>query len=104
MATKKTDFESFEEKKPEKAPELTPEQYMNELVPFRAFRDNDKYKDDITVGVNGKIYKIQRGKDIMIPRKVYLVIMRGVAQDEHTADMIAQEESRYDAMSRGRIL
>ena len=25
-------------------------QDMNELVPFFAFRDNDKYKDDIFVG------------------------------------------------------
>ena len=45
-------------------------QDMNELVPFFAFRDNDKYKDDIFVGWNGKGYQIQRGKQVMIPRGV----------------------------------
>ena len=34
---------------------------MNERVPFMAFKDNDKYKDDLIVIVNGKTWQIQRG-------------------------------------------
>lgn len=47
------------------------EKYLNEEVPFKAFKDDDKYKDDIVVGINGKNWQIKRGITVMIPRFVY---------------------------------
>ena len=48
---------------------------LDELVPYRAFKDNDKYKDDLSFTVAGKLWRIKRGEDVMIPRYVYNVIM-----------------------------
>lgn len=70
-------------------------QDMNELVPFFAFRDNDKYKDDIFVGLNGKGYQIQRGKQVMIPRGVYNILIRSMRQDERTSEMMASQARQY---------
>ena len=64
-------------------------QDMNELVPFFVFRDNDKYKDDIFVGWNGKGYQIQRGKQVMIPRGVYNILIRSMRQDERTSEPVS---------------
>ena len=70
-------------------------QDMNELVPFFAFRDNDKYKDDIFVGLNGKGYQIQRGKQVMIPRGVYNILIRSMRQDERTSELMASQARQY---------
>lgn len=51
------------------------EKHLNESVPFYAFKDNDKYKDDIVVGINGKNWQIKRGIQMLIPRFVYNAIM-----------------------------
>ena len=97
-----------EEKKVEKVenevPEFDANAYMNERVPFYAFRDNDKYKDDIVVGVNGKMYRIKRGVQVMIPRNVYLVLKRSMNQDAKTADMIAEKSNEYAAEARSMNL
>ena len=70
-------------------------QDMNELVPFFAFRDNDKYKDDIFAGWNGKGYQIQRGKQVMIPRGVYNILIRSMRQDERTSELMASQARQY---------
>ena len=70
-------------------------QDMNELVPFFAFRDNDNYKDGIFVGWNGKGYQIQRGKQVMIPRGVYNILIRSMRQDERTSEMMASQARQY---------
>ena len=75
-------------------------QDMNELVPFFAFRDNDKYKDDIVVGLNGKVYRIQRGKHVRIPRPVYNIIRRSMAQDAATAEMLEEKAREYEAVKQ----
>ena len=62
-------------------------QDMNELVPFFAFRDNDKYKDDIFVGWNGKGYQIPRG--------VYNILIRSMRQDERTSELMASQARQY---------
>lgn len=60
--------------------------YLAELVPYFAFKDNDKYKDDITVSVNGYTYQIQRGKHVMIPRFVLHVIENSERQRAASVD------------------
>lgn len=58
----------------------------DDYVLFKAFKDEGNYKDDIVVGINGKIYTIQRGVEVKIPLKVYEVLenaekQRGVANN-----------------------
>ena len=70
-----------------------------ELVPVKLFKDNDKYKFDLTVIVNGRSFQIQRGKQVMVPRYVADVILQSVIQDQHTADMMqTMEEEAQEKM------
>lgn len=68
------------------------------MVSFWAFKDDDKYKDDIVVGINGKITRIQRGKHVRIPREVYNVIRRSMSQDAATAEMLEEKSKEYEAV------
>ncbi len=92
--------EEVEAKEAEAVEEFDAEAYFNEEVPFYAFKDNDKYKDDIIVGVNGKLYRIKRGEQVMIPRNVYNVLMRGMNQDAKTADLMDAQANAYAAEAR----
>lgn len=62
------------------------EKYYKEQVPVMLIKDNSKYKDDVTVTVNGVNYQIQRGVQVMVPRCVALVIERS-----HRQELAAQE-------------
>lgn len=57
------------------------EEYYNEKVPVMLIKDNAKYKDDVTVTVNGVNYQIRRGVQLMVPRKVALVLERAKEQE-----------------------
>ena len=52
-------------------------EFLNELVDVRLFKDSDKYKNDLTVVVNGYGRTIKRGYLVQIPRYAAMVI------DEH---------------------
>jgi len=71
------------------------DEYMNERVPFMAFKDNDKYKDDLIVIVNGKTWQIQRGVTVMIPRFVYLAIEQAERQRAAAAMHSQELENQY---------
>ena len=60
------------------------EKYYKEQVPVMLIKDNAKYKDDVTVTVNGVNYQIQRG--VQVPRCVALTIERS-----HMQELAAQE-------------
>ena len=49
-------------------------------VRFTLFKDNDKYKGDLFVGVNGKSYLVKRGVEVELPRGVYETIKNSQAQ------------------------
>lgn len=70
----------------------------NELVPFYLFRDNDKYKDDVFVAVNGESCQIQRGKQVMIKRKFAEVLQRSMDQDMRTAELISGYADEFRGM------
>jgi len=74
--------------------------WLNERVPFFAFKDNDKYKDDIVVGVNGKTFIIQRGVEVMIPRYVKMVLEDSMIQDVHAANVIESFEEQHRRRAR----
>jgi hypothetical protein len=80
---------------------IPPDEYLSEKVPFRAFKDNDKYKDDIVVIINGKSWVIQRGIQVMIPRFVLHAIENSERQKAQSAnysqsltDMFMQREKQ----------
>ncbi|MCB7064124.1 hypothetical protein LI031_09755 [Enterocloster citroniae] len=51
-----------------------------ETVKFALFQDDDRYKAPLFVGVNGKSYLIERGKEVEIPKSVYEVIINSMNQ------------------------
>lgn len=63
-----------ETKVKEKEKAFDPNEWMNERVPYMAFKDDDKYKDDIVVIVNGSNFIIKRGELVHIPRYVLTVL------------------------------
>lgn len=85
------------QKKEESKPAIPWEQ---QRVRIKLFKDNGKYKDDVTVAVNGKVWKIQRGKEVEVPMYVWQVIKQSLAQDVETANMIQQLSDEYKAKEK----
>ena len=74
--------------------------HYEEKVTVNLFLDNDKYKDDVMVSVNGKLWQIQRGVDVKVPRYVSEVLDNSMKQDRATALRIRELESKFDAESK----
>ena len=74
------------------------EAYWNELVKVKLFKDNDKYKDDVFVSVNGENCVIQRGVDVMIKRKFAEVLELSDIQDYETSKLIEQKTTEFSKM------
>lgn len=72
------------------------------MVPIRLFKDNEKYKDDVFVAVNGRSFQIKRGETVMVPDYVAAVLEQSMAQDMATANLIEEESSRYEAEAKLR--
>lgn len=96
--------EATEAKETVEAVETTVEQYMNEKVPFYAIYDGDRYKDDITVTVNGKTWQIQRGKHVQIPRFVFEAIMASERQKGVATATSQSAEQRFNDLVDNKIL
>lgn len=83
-------------------PEMTPAKWLEQRIPFKAIKDNGDYKDDLVVIVNGQRFQIQRGKVVMIPRKVYLAIDAAERQlaeySELVQGLVETAESRIGKM------
>lgn len=86
------------DKKQEAPGQMTQAQidFLNERVPFRAFKDNGKYKDDISVQVNGKIFLIRRGATVMIPRYILLALEQSERQLAEAATYEAQLMEEFE--------
>lgn len=84
MATKDTKKKSWEDRK----------------IRIKLFKDNERYKEDVTVVVNGKVRKIQRGKEVEIPMYVWKVIQKGMEQDFNTATLIQTEEEAFKSKEK----
>ena len=76
-------------------PQMDEEAYLNEYVAVKLFRDNDRYKDDVYVAVNGQNCLIKRGEWVKIKRKFALVLDQSEIQDMQTAEYLEAEQSRY---------
>lgn len=73
---------------------------LDELVWHKAFKDNGRYKDDITIIVNGKSWRIQRGVDVKIPRYVYNVLMQSEEQDLKATNYAESKQDEYEQSSK----
>lgn len=71
------------------------EAFWNELVPVRLFKDSNKYKDDVFVGVNGETCQIQRGIEVMIKRKFADVLEKSLAQDFETNMLMEKKQKEF---------
>ena len=77
------------------------EAYLNEYVAVKLFRDNDRYKDDVYVAVNGHNCVIKRGEWVKIKRKFALVLDQSEIQDSKAAQLMEAEQNRFVGQSRG---
>ncbi len=59
-------------------------------VRIKLFKDNDRYKSDVFVSVNGRNYQIKRGVEMEVPAEVAEVLDHSQTQDEITARRIEQ--------------
>ncbi len=71
------------------------EDYLNEYISVKLFRDNDRYKDDVYVAVNGQNCIIKRGEWVRIKRKFALVLDASEIQDVKTGEFMEREQSRF---------
>ena len=70
---------------------------MEEKVPVRLFKDNDRYKDDVFVAVNGEGCLIKRGETVMIKRKFAEVLEQSDRQDMETARLMDLRSGEYES-------
>lgn len=89
---RKKDSEADEERKSKREKE---EKYLDEYVSIKLFRDNDKYKDDVYVAVNGKNCIIKRGEWVKVRRKFALVLDQSEIQDLKTAAFLEAEQKKF---------
>ena len=78
------------------------EAYLEEYVAVKLFRDNDRYKDDVYVAVNGHNCVIRRGEWVRIKRKFALVLDQSEIQDMQTAEMLEAEQNRFRMAEEAR--
>lgn len=69
--------------------------YWNEPVEVKLFKDNNKYKDDVYVSVNGENCVIKRGERIRVKRKFADVLDKSDMQDYETSLLIEKKSSEF---------
>ena len=90
MAVKKTETAVQETKAVEKDTMDTQEK---DTEVIHLFKDSQRYKAPVFVGVNGVNYKIQRGVDVDVPPEVAEVLEHSQMQDTMAAQKMAQLEA-----------
>lgn len=75
--------------------------YLEEYIAIKLFKDNDRYKDDVYVAINGKNCVIKRGEWVKIKRKFALVLDQSEIQDSKAAALMEAEQNRFSSQSRG---
>ena len=80
------------------------EAWLNEYVEVRLFKDNEKYKDDVYVAINGQNCVIRRGVWTRIRRKFAMLLDQSEIQDLRTAELMAGEALHFAEESRRRGL
>ena len=65
--------------------EFNPKDYYNEPVTIKLFKDNNRYKDDVFVAVNGVGMIVPRGVEVKIPRKYAEALQNSEQQNSFAA-------------------
>lgn len=65
------------------------------MVEIMLFKDKNKYSGDLPVGLNGKLYQIQRGVRVRVPKAVAEIIRNSEKQN---AEAMAYMESAPNNM------
>ena len=76
------------------------EDYLDEYISVKLFKDNDRYRDDVYVAVNGQNCIIKRGEWVKVKRKFALVLDSSELQDMRTAEFIEREQRRFASSER----
>ena len=79
---------------------MAEKKHTEELVTVHLFKDANKYKDDVTVHVNGRRWTIQRGKTVQVPKAVAAVLEHSMGQDAETAELIASKSEEFKAAAK----
>lgn len=69
--------------------------YWNEHVEVKLFKDNNKYKDDVYVSVNGENIVIKRGERVQVKRKFADVLDKSDRQDYETSILIENKSKEF---------
>ena len=88
-----------EEKSPLSKEKQAAENYLNEKVKIKLFKDGKDYKDDVVVGINGKIIQIKRGVEVEIERKYALLLDQAQIQSIKAAEMIEEKVRDFAAQN-----
>lgn len=90
MAKEKTATAEVEEK---------PYNPMKDMVTVRLPRATGREEEDVKVSLNGKLYRIQRGAQVRLPRPVYDILVESERQKERQAayERELQEKARNSA-------
>lgn len=70
-----------------------------EMVTIRLFKDNERYKDDVFVAINGRSFQIKRGESVQVPKCVADVLEQSMDQDAATAKLMDRESAGYRAQA-----
>ena len=79
---------------------MAEKKHTDELVTVHLFKDANKYKDDVTVHINGRRWTIQRGKTVQVPKAVAAVLEHSMGQDAETAELIASKSEEFKAAAK----
>lgn len=66
-----------------------------EYVEVKLFKDNNRYKDDVFVQVNGENCVIKRGERVKVKRKFAGVLDNSDMQDYETSRLIEKKSSEF---------
>lgn len=69
---------------------------MKELVDVCLFKDGDKYKDDVFVGVNGRTWVIKRGVTVKVPRYVKEVLDNSMTQILAASEAVNEAAKNFE--------
>lgn len=80
-------------------PTAAEEKAAHKKVPVELFKDNNLYRDDVYVAVNGQNIKIKRGQKVEIDQMFAEVLDNSKRQDAAAADLNEQLENDYQSKS-----
>lgn len=76
---------------------------LTSLVPVTLIKDSYRYADDVTVTYNGINFRIQRGRRVMVPKGVEL-ILRASDRQKNAAQSFCEKLSDIFDQKNQRVL